>query len=112
MPQLILAHRQVDALLLNRIVRSNRRLMKIFRIKEADEPSHWAPYDSWLNANAKRARAGGGRALDGMIHSELLLVKLPLLFCSSPIPRRTDWADERDDADRLPEKPFKLTAAT
>ena len=51
-------------------------------------------------------------ALDKMIHSELLLVKLPLLFCSSQIPRRTDWAEERDNADRLPEKPFKLTTAT
>ncbi|MBA3668985.1 MAG: ferritin-like domain-containing protein [Sphingomonas sp.] len=104
-------YRQVEILLRNRIVQSDRGLMKIFRIIEADEPSHWAPYDGWLEANAKRDSAWWERALDRMIHSELLLVKLPFLFFSSRLPRRADWADEHDDADRLPGKPFKSTAA-
>ena len=105
-------YRQVDTLLRNRIVQSDRGLMKIFRIIEADEPSHWAPYDKWLLANSKRDPAWWERALDGMIHSELLLVKLPLLFFNSRLARRTDWADAADGANRLARKQFTSPAAT
>lgn len=105
-------YRQVNTLLRNRIVQSDRGLMKIFRIIEADEPSHWAPYDKWLQANLKRDPAWWERTLDGIIHSELLLVKLPLLFFSSHLARRSDWADAGDAADPLARKPFTTSAAT
>ncbi len=61
---------------------------------------------------SKRDSVWWERALDGIIHSELLLVKLPLLFFSWRLPRRADWADERDDADRSSGKLFTSTAAT
>src|SRR6478672_7653404 len=41
-------HRQVIALLASPIVQQDRSLTKIFTIIERDEPSHWAPYDEWL----------------------------------------------------------------
>ena len=43
-------YRQVDILLRHPIVRTDKVLMKIFRIIEKDEPSHWAPYEGWLSA--------------------------------------------------------------
>ena len=104
-------HRQVHSLLRNPMVQSDRGLMKIFRIIEMDEPSHWAPYDSWLETSSMRESAWWERALDGIIHSELLLVKLPLLFFSLHLRRRADWANEHDDADQLSERQSAATAA-
>jgi hypothetical protein len=86
-------YRQVEILLKHPIVRRDPGLMKIFRIIQQDEPSHWAPYEGWLRANGRREPRWWERAIDGFIHSELLLLKLPILFLNPRLPRRTDWAD-------------------
>lgn len=104
-------HRQVEILLRHPLVRGDRMLMKIFRIIEQDEPSHWAPYDSWLKAHGKRDPRWWERAVDSFIHSELLFFKLPVLFLTPKLKRRTDWADDRDPAERLA-SPFNLTAGS
>jgi hypothetical protein len=87
-------YRQVEILLNHRIVRTDPGLMKIFRIIEQDEPSHWQPYDDWLRANGKREPQWWERMIDSFIHSELLFLKLPLLFLNLRMPRRSHWADE------------------
>jgi hypothetical protein len=92
-------YRQVEVLLRNPLVLSDRMLTKIFRIIEQDEPSHWAPYDGWLKAHGKRSPRWWERSIDSYIHSELLMLKLPVLFISPSLRRRTSWADEAD-ADR------------
>ena len=102
-------HRQVEILLRHPLVRHDRTLMKIFRIIERDEPGHWAPYEAWLGANGKRAHRWWERAVDTFIHSELLFVKLPVLFLTPRLKRRVDWADDHDPAERLA-SPFDLTA--
>ena len=89
-------YRQVEILLRHPIVRSDERLVKIFRIIEQDEPSHWAPYDGWLEANGRRKDSWWERAIDSYIHSELLMLKIPVLFLSPQLRRRTSWADEAD----------------
>jgi hypothetical protein len=89
-------HRQVEILLRHPIVRSDAMLMKMFRIIEQDEPSHWAPYDDWLLANERRPPSWWERAIDRFIHSELLFLKLPLLFAAPRLARRTSWPDEED----------------
>jgi hypothetical protein len=89
-------HRQVEILLRHPIVRSDTMLMKMFRIIEQDEPSHWAPYDAWLLANERRPPSWWERAIDRFIHSELLFLKLPLLFAAPRLARRTSWPDEED----------------
>lgn len=94
-------HRQVEILLRHPLVRGDRVLMKIFRIIERDEPSHWAPYESWLAANGRREPRWWERAIDTLVHSELLFVKLPMLFLTPRLDRRTAWADEHDPAARL-----------
>ena len=89
-------HRQVEILLKHPIVRSDAMLMKIFRIIRDDEPSHWAPYDGWLDAHGKRPPNRLERAIDGLIHSELLFIKLPILFLTLGLKRRSSWPDESD----------------
>jgi len=93
-------HRQVEILLKHPLVTGDKVLMKIFRIIEKDEPSHWAPYDAWLKANGKRDPKWWERAIDTFIHSELLFLKLPLLFLNFGMKRQLDWADAAEPAER------------
>lgn len=94
-------YKQVDILLRHPLVTGDKVLMKIFRIIEKDEPSHWAPYDGWLKANGKRDPKWWERAIDSFIHSELLFLKLPVLFLNPFMKRRADWADAQDPAQPL-----------
>lgn len=89
-------HRQVEILLRHVTVRSDPQLMRIFRIIEQDEPTHWAPYDEWLLAHGRRQPNWWERAIDQAIHSELLFVKLPILFLRTRTKRLTRWPDEED----------------
>lgn len=89
-------HRQVEILLRHPIVRDDAALMKIFRIIEQDEPSHWAPYEYWLRRHGRRQASWWERAIDRFIHGELIILKLPLLFLSPRLSRRTSWPDEHD----------------
>jgi len=91
-------HKQVLVLLNHPLVKPDKTLIKIFQIIEKDEPSHWAPYDGWLKANGKRDPKWWERAIDTFIHSELLFLKLPLLFLNPRLKRRTEWQDAHDDA--------------
>jgi hypothetical protein len=93
--------KQVEVLLKHPLVRDDKVMMKIFQVVHRDEPSHWAPYDGWLKANGKRDPKWWERAIDTFIHSELLFLKLPLMFVNPWMPRRTDWADAHDPAERL-----------
>ena len=94
-------YKQVEILLKHPLVRDDKVMMKIFQVVHRDEPSHWAPYDGWLKANGKRDPKWWERAIDTFIHSELLFLKLPILFVNVWMPRRTDWADAHDPAERL-----------
>lgn len=89
-------HRQVEILLHHPIVRQDKALIRIFQVIEKDEPSHWAPYDGWLQAHGRRPPSLWERTIDRFIHSELLLLKLPVLFLTPGLRRRTDWADAHD----------------
>jgi hypothetical protein len=89
-------YRQVDTLLRHPLVRSDKALIKIFRIIEKDEPSHWAPYEGWLRVHGKRDPRWWEHAIDSFIHSELLFLKLPALFLTPRLSRRTEWADARE----------------
>lgn len=91
-------HRQVEILLRHPTVRRDPMLIKIFRIIEQDEPSHWAPYDDWLLINGRRPPNRWERLIDHFIHSELLFLKLPLLFLTPRLTRHSSWLDEQDAA--------------
>lgn len=89
-------YRQVETLLRHPIIRSDSRLTKIFEVIRRDEPSHWTPYDGWLKRNGGREPAWWERMVDGFIHSELLVLKLPILFLMPGLARRGSWPDATD----------------
>ncbi len=94
-------YQQVEILLANRFVKSDPALVRIFEVIKRDEPSHWAPYDRWLKDHAKRDPKWWERLVDSFIHSELLIVKLPILFLNPLVKRRRDWSDDGEtDPDR------------
>lgn len=93
--------KQVEVLLRHPLVRHDKTLIKIFKIIEKDEPSHWAPYDGWLKANGKRDPKWWERAIDTFIHSELLFLKLPVLFLNPWVKRRAEWQDAHDPVPEL-----------
>lgn len=88
--------RQVDILLQSAIIHGDTRLHRIFKVIEIDEPSHWAPYQKWLERNRGGAPNWRERMADAIVHRTLLLVKLPALFLNPLIRRRTDWQDADD----------------
>jgi hypothetical protein len=89
-------YKQVEILLRHPVVRQDKALMKIFTIIHKDEPSHWAPYEGWLRAHGRREPRWWERWIDTLIHSELLFVKLPVLFAMTGLRRRASWPDAAD----------------
>ena len=89
-------YQQVEILLRHPLILQDRGLTKIFQIIKRDEPRHWAPYDRWIKEHGGRNPAWWERALDTFIHSELLLLKLPILFLSPGLKRRSRWPDADD----------------
>lgn len=85
--------RQVDVLLRSRLVRSDPVLVRIFKIVERDEPSHWQPYQDWLTRTGRPQAKWHERLTDFWIHRELLFIKLPLVFLNPWLPRRSAWPD-------------------
>jgi hypothetical protein len=103
-------YRQVEALLRHPVIRNDRMLTKIYQIIKHDEPRHWAPYDRWIRAHGGRDPVWWERAIDSFIHSELLLLKLPVLFLTPGLKRRTRWPDEEDETNVELEAPAALAA--
>ena len=92
--------RQVHTLLKSRLLRSDPILVKIFKIVERDEPSHWQPYQEWLTRTNRPKAKLSERLADFWIHRELLLIKLPMLFLNPWLLRRSDWADANESKHR------------
>lgn len=86
--------RQVEILLTNSHVRSNRAMLRIFQVVEKDEPDHWKPYQAWLRTHGCETSRWRERWADFWIHKTLMLVKLPALFLRRATPRLSAWPDE------------------
>jgi hypothetical protein len=85
--------RQVEILLNSPLMTVDPRLVKIFKVIERDEPSHWAPYRQWLEDHDGGKPTRAERAADALVHRTLLTVKLPTLYLNPRLPRRTEWQD-------------------
>ena len=86
--------RQVEVLLENRHVRSNKAMLRIFQVVEVDEPDHWMPYQGWLRAHDCVTAKWRELWADYWIHKSLMLVKMPTLFLRRATPRLSNWPDE------------------
>lgn len=84
---------QVEKLLKSPLLKGDPVMLKIFKVVEKDEPSHWMPYRDWLARTGRRQAKWTERLADFWIHRELLFLKIPFLFLNPRLPRRTDWAD-------------------
>ncbi len=89
---------QVEILLRNRFVLADPVMTRIFRIIHKDEPSHFLPYQHWLERHGRQTALWRERLADFWIHKSLLLVKLPSLFFSRRTRRLQRWPDELDGA--------------
>lgn len=86
---------QVAILLKNKHVRSDKVMLRIFKIVERDEPSHWQPYRDWLEAHGRQPRPKWREQwTDYWIHKSLMLAKLPKIFLDRRTPRLSTWPDE------------------
>lgn len=86
---------QVEVLLKNPHILSDKGLKRIFQVVEKDEPSHWMPYDKWLRAHGRRPMPRWRETwTDYWIHKSLMLAKLPAVFLNRSNPRLTRWPDE------------------
>jgi hypothetical protein len=95
-------YQQVEILLKHPAILADAQLTKIFRIIKQDEPRHWSPYEAWLKRHHGREPAWWERAVDSFIHSELLFLKLPILFLSPGLKRRVEFADAAETGDGYP----------
>jgi hypothetical protein len=86
--------RQVEVLLANRHIRSDKALRRIFEVVEKDEPDHYLPYRHWLAPPGRATARWRERWADYWIHKTLMLVKLPAVFLNRRIPRLAHWPDE------------------
>lgn len=84
---------QVELLLRNTAVQSDPVMSRIFRIIHRDEPSHFLPYQHWLERNGKAPANWRERLTDYTIHKSLLLAKLPSLFLNPSLRRLREWPD-------------------
>jgi hypothetical protein len=105
-------HRQVEILLRHPEVLADRTLVKVFQIIQVDEPSHWAPYENWLSRRRQRNPRWWERVIDQFIHSELLMLKLPVLFLTPKLSRRREWPDFTDTTIPAPQKAETVSVAT
>ncbi len=92
---------QLDVLLENAFVKTDRTLMKIFAVIRRDEPSHWTPYRDWLAENNGGDPLWSERASDALVHASLVLYKVPTLYLTPRLARRTCWHDESDGETKL-----------
>ena len=88
----------VDRLLNSFLLEDDRALVAIFRVIERDEPSHWMPYQGWLERHGGEQSRLSERLADFWVSCSLLFAKLPLLYFNPRLPRRTDWQDDHDEA--------------
>ena len=86
---------QVEQLLTNRHILSDKAMRRIFEVVARDEPSHWQPYDSWLRDHGRQPRPSWReRWTDYWIHKSLMLAKLPSLFLNRRTTRLASWPHE------------------
>ena len=90
--------RQVEVLLRNGHVRSDKAMRRIFEVVEKDEPDHWMPYHSWLTAQGRVTAHWREIWADYWIHKSLMLAKLPSVFLNRRAPRLEHWPDEVPEA--------------
>lgn len=90
--------RQVRQFLSEPVVQADPHLIKIFKVVERDEPSHWEPYEEWLRDRGLPQSRLRERIGDAAAHVVLVAGKFPLMLVNPRLPRRTGWPDDGEVA--------------
>jgi hypothetical protein len=86
--------KMVQQLLSSPLVKTDEHLIKIFKVVERDEPSHWEPYEDWIRTHGGPETKLRERFADAFTQWLIILVKFPLLFANLSLPRCTQWPEE------------------
>jgi hypothetical protein len=86
--------KQVQEFLSSPLVKTDEHLVKIFKVVERDEPSHWEPYEEWLRSHGHPLSRRRERVADAIAHAFVVLWKFPSMLFDPRLPRRTDWPDQ------------------
>lgn len=84
---------QVEEFLASPAVQTDPHLVKIFKVVERDEPSHWEPYEEWLRAHGYPESRRRERLADALAYVATVFAKFPFMLANPRLPRRTDWPD-------------------
>ncbi|MBI3294538.1 MAG: hypothetical protein HYZ71_07375 [Deltaproteobacteria bacterium] len=76
-----------------RWIQEHQRLKNIFTVIEADEPSHYLPYEAWLKATGARLPGSRERFWDHALHLFLSVCVIPVHFFNPFLKRRTQFQD-------------------
>ncbi len=88
--------KMVHQLLGSPLVQTDQHLVKILKVIERDEPSHWEPYEDWIRLNGGPRTKLRERFADAYTQWVIILAKFPLLFVNHRLPRCTQWPDEHE----------------
>jgi hypothetical protein len=83
---------QLDAMLRWRTVREDARLKRVLEVIRVDEPSHYGPYEKWLEANGHRGPRLREKLVDFCVHYGIAVLVLPALFFNPRLKRLTAYA--------------------
>jgi hypothetical protein len=83
--------KQVETILKSRLIRDNTDLQRIFKIIERDEPTHWQPYQKWLQTKGSHEPSIREKTADVFIHYWLMVIQLPMLFLNPFTKRLQDF---------------------
>ncbi len=86
--------KMVEQLLGSPLVQTDDHLMKILKVIERDEPSHWEPYEDWIRAHGGPDTTLQERFADAFTQWVLILAKFPAMLLNPRLPRCAGWPDE------------------
>ena len=88
--------KQVRSLLKSRAIKSRPHLARIFAVIERDEPSHFLPYQKWLNDQKLRPPGPREAFFDKVIHYGIAMILAPILYFNFALPRLEKYPHQRE----------------
>lgn len=83
---------QVDTMLKWRSIQRDERLHRIFQVVKVDEPSHFIPYNEWLEKNGHRGPSTFEKIADWVIHYSIAALIIPVHFLNFRLKRLEGFA--------------------
>lgn len=89
---------QVVEFLSSPAVQTDPHLVKILKVIERDEPSHWEPYEEWLASHGYPQSRLRERLADSFAYGVTVFAKFPFMLVNPKLPRLRRWPDDGEHA--------------